>query len=405
MVKKNRLLYVCAGLLLFLAACASSASGNPTPTPLPALVSYEKTIFKVEQGPITSEQKILAEIVPSKQDDLFFRAGGYVTRVTVKRGDRVKKGDVLAELQIDDLMNQLQQTRIDLEVSQANYTKDKTQHQYDVDQATADVAIWEKRLQLDTITVSQTYGIDKEKAQLNLGITQQNLDLARKNLQLVTSESNPSMEQAVKRSELAVQRLEGLIAERQIIAPYDGIILKSTLQPGRQVDAFLVGFTIGDPSNMIVRAQYDYDLSTKMSKESDVKLYLGTDTKNGYAVQYMPDFLPVSSQANSGSDSQTSAIGASSSSSDYLYFTLPEQIAKDDKSVGRQVSLVIVLGHKDNALLLPPAAIREYKGLFFVIVQDGDKRRRVEIQEIGLKSTDRWEVIADLQPGDQVVGP
>jgi hypothetical protein len=37
-------------------------------------------------------------------------------------------------------------------------------------------------------------------------------------------------------------------------------------------------------------------------------------------------------------------------------------------------------------LLLPPAAIREYKGLYFVIVQDGERRRRVEINEIGLKS-------------------
>jgi adenine deaminase len=66
---------------------------------------------------------------------------------------------------------------------------------------------------------------------------------------------------------------------------------------------------------------------------------------------------------------------------------------------------VITLGRKDDALLLPPAAIREYRGLNFVIVQEGERRRRVEIQKIGLKSTDHWEVIADLQEGDQVLGP
>jgi hypothetical protein len=36
---------------------------------------------------------------------------------------------------------------------------------------------------------------------------------------------------------------------------------------------------------------------------------------------------------------------------------------------------------------------------------EGDRRRRVEINEIGLKTTERWEVIADLQEGDQVLGP
>ena len=57
-----------------------------------------------------------------------------------------------------------------------------------------------------------------------------------------------------------------------------------------------------------------------------------------------------------------------------------------------------------QARALPPSAIREYKGFNFVIVQDGDRRRRVEINEIGLKGEDLWEIKADLQEGDQVLG-
>ena len=57
------------------------------------------------------------------------------------------------------------------------------------------------------------------------------------------------------------------------------------------------------------------------------------------------------------------------------------------------VTMIVVLGRKDEALLLAPAAIREYRGQNFVIVLDGDRRRRVEINEIGLKTIDRWEVI------------
>jgi len=63
------------------------------------------------------------------------------------------------------------------------------------------------------------------------------------------------------------------------------------------------------------------------------------------------------------------------------------------------------MGRKDNILLLPPAAIRQYRGLNFVIILDGDKRRRVEINEIGLKTAERWEVSGDLKEGDKVLGP
>lgn len=386
-----------AALAVFLAACGTSRSGQPTPTPLPPLVSYEKAVYKVERGPIVSETKIPGEIVPSKQDELFFRASGFVTRVVVKRGDVVKKGDVLAEMQIDDLLNQLQQARIDLEVAQADLAKNKEQHDYDVEKAKADVAIWQKRVELAEMDVQSTNGENRKRAEIDLEITKQNLILAEQSLQLISDDVNTYLEQAVKRSELAVKRLEGLVSERQIVAPYDCIILKSLIRPGQQVDAFYTVFNVGDPTVLIVRTQYDYDLNSKLTKDTEASLFLGADDLTSYPVHFLPNFLPIT-KTEEAAQSQTS-------SADYLYFSVPVDMSREDIPVGRSVNLKIVLGRKDDALLLPPAAIREYKGLNFVIVMDGDKRRRVEINEIGLKTNDRWEIVADLQPGDQVLGP
>ena len=132
--------------VIVLAACAPGSGGSPTPTPLPPVSSYEKSIFTVEEGPIVEEKQLMGEIVPSRQEELFFRASGFVTRVSVKQGDVVKKGTVLAEMQVDDLLNQLQQARIDLEVAQANLAKDKAQREYDIQKATAEVTIWKMRV-------------------------------------------------------------------------------------------------------------------------------------------------------------------------------------------------------------------------------------------------------------------
>lgn len=391
-------------LLLFflpvlLTACSSAGSQAPTPTPLPPLVDYEKAIYTVQRGPIVAEKDLMGDIVPARQDELFFRASGYVTRVVVKAGDKVKKGDLLAEMQIDDLMNQLQQARIDYEVAQANLSKDGAEREYDLRKAKADVVILQKQVELAKIELAQSYGIEKEKAQLNLDIVQENLALAETALKVLTADTNPSMEQAVERSKLAVERLEKLIAERQIVAPYDCQILRSSVRAGQQLETFNSVFLVGDPTDLVIRSPYNRDLEGQLQETSEVTVKLARDAETRYPTRYLPGFL-VSTTTD-----QAAASVLTSSANDYLFFAIPDSVSAQQAIVGRQVYLTVVLGRKEDALLLPPAAIREYKGLHFVIVQDGERRRRIEINQIGLKSTDLWEVIADLREGDQVLGP
>jgi len=128
--------------------------------------------------------------------------------------------------------------------------------------------------------------------------------------------------------------------------------------------------------------------------------YLSFSTDEGavsYPVSFLPNFLPMTENENSTTSFLPTA--------DYFYFEIGDGVPQDELVVGRSIFLNVVLGRKDDALLLAPAAIREYKGLYFVIVQEGERRRRVEITEVGLKAVDKWEIVADLQPGDQVVGP
>jgi len=66
--------------VVMLAACAPGSGGKATPTPLPPVVSYEKSLFTVTQGPIVQESRLIGEIVPSKQEELFFRASGFISR-------------------------------------------------------------------------------------------------------------------------------------------------------------------------------------------------------------------------------------------------------------------------------------------------------------------------------------
>ena len=109
MLKKAISILFLAGLLALLAGCAAGAQSSATPTPLPQNTSHQNVVFTVERGPIVSTKDVMGEIVPDHQDKLYFGTTGFINRVLVKNGDRFKKGDLLAELKLDDLLDQLQQ--------------------------------------------------------------------------------------------------------------------------------------------------------------------------------------------------------------------------------------------------------------------------------------------------------
>ncbi len=395
---RNQFRLICELLIfmIFITACSSTGASVATPTPIPPIEQYEKAVFTVERGPIISEQQISGAVVPSRQDELFFRNSGFVTRVTVKEGDIVKAGDLMAEMQVDDLLNQLEQARIDLEVAQSNLQNKQEEQKYAVQRAQIDVNVWQDRVDLANLELSNSYvGPNRDRAQINLDIAQQNLALSELALQQAQESASPYEEQAVQRNQLAVQRLESLLDERRIVAPYDGIVLRTAVKPGQSIEAYTVAFRFGDPSDLVVRSQWDIDLSQELNKNTEVYLSPTSESTDSYLVSFLPNFLPVGDKATE----------TTSFTNDYFYFSIPKDVPEGEFQVGRTVSLNVIIGRKDDALLLPPAAIRSYRGQYFVIVLDGDRRRRVEIFEIGLKAVDRWEVDADLNVGDQVLGP
>ena len=385
-----------------LAGCAALASNSPTPTPLPQVVSTEQTTFTVTKGPITAERDIQGEVIPTHQDQLFFRATGSVDQVNFKDGDTFKKGDVIAELQIDDLLSQLQQAQIDLKVSQDNLAVDKLQRADNVQQAQSDAVIAQKQVDLATITLNSASDTDIQIAQINLDIANEKLKTAQSYLALVQGQVNSDLEQVVQKNQVAVDRLQSQISDRQLIAPYDGILLHIAVSPGQNANAYddTVAL-VGDPSQLIIQIPYDNQLVTTLNVNTEAYLYINPDKNPMYPIKYIPDFLPITSNKQGYSTSSSGLITVN-----YLYFAMPETIPADQAPVGSRVNLLVILGKKQDALLLPPPAIRGNDAFKYVIVLEDGYHRRVEVVSLGIQTTTEWEVIANnLKEGDVVLGP
>jgi multidrug efflux pump subunit AcrA (membrane-fusion protein) len=83
-----------------------------------------------------------------------------------------------------------------------------------------------------------------------------------------------------------------------------------------------------------------------------------------------------------------------------IRFVPPEDISL---KVGDLARATIVLEEREDVLYLPPEALRMYQGRRFVVVEEDDRRKRMDIKT-GLHSEDRVEIEQGLEEGQIIIG-
>ena len=130
---------------------------------------------------------------------IYARTSGYLARWHFDIGARVKKGDLLVEIETPEVDQQLQQARAQLETAQANYN---------LAQTTADR--WQFLLRTNSVSKQET-----DQAVSNLAAQKANVDSNAAN----------------------VRRLEQLQSFEKIYAPFDGVITSRSTDIGALIDA------------------------------------------------------------------------------------------------------------------------------------------------------------------------
>ena len=101
-----------AALLIvpLLVACGAPTTAQqepPTPTPLPPDPAVERTTYTVKRGLIESDFKTIGTVTPVDLLRLGFKRQGRIEQINIQRGDKVKAGTLLAQLQQDDKLEEL----------------------------------------------------------------------------------------------------------------------------------------------------------------------------------------------------------------------------------------------------------------------------------------------------------
>src|SRR3954449_8698538 len=150
-MNRNVALRLCILIWLFplLAACGAPSAAQveqATPTPLPPDTALERPTYTVKRDAIDELLTVNGRVTPVDLTRLSFKRDGRVNTVGFARGDTVKQGDLLAELQQEDQLDELReakdgllQSQRDLANAQKEQAKKVEQAQLELDNAQEDL--------------------------------------------------------------------------------------------------------------------------------------------------------------------------------------------------------------------------------------------------------------------------
>ena len=367
---------------------------SPTPTSLATLVQPAQATTQVQRGEVVKEIDLTGYIVAAKSQDLFFYSDGYVRTINVKRGDKVTQGQVLAALDAKDLESQLAEAQLALKTSQAQLDAANQSNADDLAQAQVELQIEKIRLEQVKYNVRSSGSLSST---YELQVQIQMVNLAQLKVDRLKRGVDPQISEGVEAANLTVQRLQALLADTQVTAPFDGTLTSLTInKPGEQVSAYRVIATVGDLTSLEVTANEPAVSSTDSSNPSTVLLAEG-----------MPALIQDASQTSAPTVKGTLARvpGQAPSEPDKaVRIRIDQSLQGSGLALDSTVKVRVQAASKSNVLWLPPRYVRTFEARSFVIVVDKSGAHRVDIQT-GLAGLERVEIVQGLSEGQVVQEP
>ncbi|HVB96799.1 MAG TPA: efflux RND transporter periplasmic adaptor subunit, partial [Chloroflexota bacterium] len=103
---------------IVLSACTKLPEDYPTPTPVPTPADSNKPVYTVTKGTIEQVVKALGRIAANQESIMYFRENGRLYHMYVETDQKVKKGQLLAELDTGTLKDQVQTAKVQWDIAE-----------------------------------------------------------------------------------------------------------------------------------------------------------------------------------------------------------------------------------------------------------------------------------------------
>lgn len=393
--KRNRKLYIIVGVVVLLVlvgggiAIANSGGTKIDPSKL----------GKVEQGDLAKSVVATGKIEPITKITIKSKASGIVKRLLVDAGDSVKSGQIMAELDKEEIQARVRAAQAALAASEANLKASEADFQRsEVDALGPEVPLlqraYERAKKMASEGVVSQAALDDAQRAYETAVNKR--DMARANLSVSKAKIAQAKAQ-VEQNRAALAQNEEELRNSTIVAPIDGIVLARNVEVGDAVSSILVLgssatslFDMGDTHEVFVRGKVD---------ESDIgKVYLGQTAR-----------IKVESFKDKSFDGKVTKISPMGTEKDNVTtFEVRVSItnAAGELKANMTANAEIILEEHKNVLYIPEGALiydKDKKASVEVPDPKGKEGKRKVAVTVGISNGSKTELLSGLKKDEQVI--
>ncbi|TKX29452.1 efflux transporter periplasmic adaptor subunit [Campylobacter sp. MIT 12-5580] len=329
------------------------------------------------------EQSIEAvgEVYAKEQVDVGAQVSGQIIKLYVDIGDRVKVGDLIAQIDKDKQQNELDITKAQLESAKANLESKKV-----------------------ALEIADNQYKREQKLYESKATSLESLESLKNNF--YTLKANVAeLEAQVVQLEISLKNAQKDLGYTTITAPISGIIINVAVDEGQTVNA-------NQNTPTIVKIANLDEMEVRMEiAEADVsKIKVGTavkfatlndpDTKYDAKIASIDPANTTQSDATSGASSSSSST--SSSSAIYYYARFFVKNKDNFLRIGMSLENEIIVASASNVVAIPTYAIQsDQKGYYALVLENKNPTKRYI--KLGIKDSLNTQITEGLSENDILI--
>ena len=333
--------------------------------------NVEKTV--VASGSVESVNEV----------DVGAQASGKITKLYVKLGQEIKKGEMIADIDSTTQINTLNTKKAALVSYQAQLKAKRTAY---------DVALSSYN-RLSKLYTQKATSLD------SLNTAKSTLDNAKAEMEAI--EAN------IKQAEIEVNTAETNVGYTKITAPMDGTVISVPVSEGQTVNANQTTptiVTIADLSKMKIKPEISEGDITKVKAGQEVSFTILSDNQTVYH-SVIDSVDPANTTTSDSSSTSSSTSSSSSSTTSAIYYYANVLIDNPDRTlrIGMTTENNIKIANAKDVLLVSNMAIQKRDGKSVVnILNDKNQPEQREV-ETGVQNDFHTEIKSGLNEGEKVI--
>jgi len=332
--------------------------------------NVEKTV--VASGSVESVNEV----------DVGAQASGKITKLYVKLGQEIKKGEMIADIDSTTQINTLNTKKAALVSYQAQLKAKKTAYDVALSSYNRLSKLYtQKATSLDSVNTAKST-LDNAKAEME------------------------AIEANIKQAEIEVNTAETNVGYTKITAPMDGTVISVPVSEGQTVNANQTTptiVTIADLSQMKIKPEISEGDITKVKAGQEVSFTILSDSQTVY--HSVIDSVDPANTTTSDSSSTSSLSSSSSSTTSAIYYYANVLIDNPDRTlrIGMTTENNIKIANAKDVLLVSNMAIQKCDGKSFVNVLNDKNQPEPREVEIGVQNDFKTEIKSGLNEGEKVI--